>query len=76
MAERLSLDALDGDRRLDDRWTESKLVAAGYRYHGDGACRDCGDPVSFYKREPVDATKPVRWQVVDEGSLATHRCKG
>lgn len=69
-----SFEALDSERIIDDRWTESKLIAAGYEYHGDGACKSCGDPVSFYKKSPRDATKRVQWAVVDEGVLSIHRC--
>lgn len=70
-----SFEALDSERIIDDRWTESKLIAAGYEYHGDGACKSCGDPVSFYKKERGYNQKP-QWQVVEDGSMAVHRCQG
>lgn len=72
-----SFEALDSERIIDDRWTESKLIAAGYEWRGDGACKTCGDPISFYKRERAgDYKGPAKWQVVDEGVLSVHRCKG
>ena len=72
---RSSFEALDSERVIDDRWTESKLIAAGYEYHGDGACKSCGDPVSFYKKERGYNQAP-QWQVVEEGSMARHQCQG
>lgn len=74
MADRLSPDDL-GDASTDPRWTESKLTAAGYTYTGDGACKDCGDPVTFYKKERGYKEKPL-WKVLEEGSLAVHACQG
>jgi hypothetical protein len=67
------LDDLDlGDHPIDDRWTESKLIAAGYRYSGEGACRKgCGAEVAFYVKETL---KGKRWLVLDEGSLSVHEC--
>ena len=61
---------LTGDP-IDDRWTESKLVAEGFRFNGDGSCRACGEPVSFYLKETL---KGKRWKVVEAGSLGEHRC--
>ena len=71
---KLDISALDSDQRIDDRWTESKLTAAGYHYTGDGRCRRCGASVSFYRKDPLDATKPIQWRVLDEGSLGLHQC--
>lgn len=76
MVDRLSIDDLDDTRSTDPRWTESKLVAAGYSYTGDGACKSCGDPVSFYKREPKHYAGKPDWQVVDQDVLSRHRCQG
>lgn len=70
------LSSLDASRPIDDRWTESKLVRAGYKYTGDGKCRYCGEMVSFYKREPPNPVDRVRWMVMDEGSLGNHECRG
>lgn len=54
---------------LDDRWTLSTLAAAGYTYHGAGACKSCGEPVEFYLRETL---KGKGWLVLEAGSLAVH----
>ncbi len=64
----LNLDAAP----IDDRWTESKLTAAGYRYSGEAQCRrGCGVEIAFYVRETL---KGKQWLVLDEGSLAVHEC--
>lgn len=70
MAKLSDLD-LDGDP-IDDRWTASKLVAAGYTYSGDGTCkRGCGQGVSFYVKETL---KGKQWLVLDEAVLTPHSC--
>jgi hypothetical protein len=69
-----SIDDLDlpADHPIDDRWTESKLIAAGYRYTGDGRCkRGCGEDVCFYVKETLQGK---RWLVLDEAVLSPHRC--
>ena len=63
--------SLDPDP-IDDRWTESKLTAQGYRYSGTNRCRrGCGEDVSFYVKETL---KGKQWLVLEEGSLAVHDC--
>ena len=71
------IDEINDDFRIDDRWTETKLLAAGYEYRGDGKCKTCGDTVSFYKREKASDYKgSALWKVLEAGSLAEHHCRG
>jgi hypothetical protein len=77
MAKKRSIDEINDDYRIDDRWTETKLIAAGYEFRGDGPCKTCGESVSFYKRERAGDYKGyAKWKVVDSGSLGEHHCQG
>lgn len=72
-----SIDDIRSDFTIDDRWTESKLIAAGYEWKGDGPCKTCGDQVSFYKREKAEDYKgTAKWLVLNETVLDPHLCKG
>ena len=62
---------------LDNRWTLSKLAAAGYEFKGDGPCKTCGESVAFYKREQAGDYKGwAKWRIVDPASLEVHACRG
>lgn len=66
------LEDLDlGDDRIDDRWTETKLMSAGYTHRGDRACQTCGDLIALYHK---DTLKGARWLILNEGVLTPHRC--
>ena len=71
---KLPIESLSKDG-IDDRWTESKLAAEGYEYHGEGRCKTCPDTVVFYKKERNYNQRPL-WLVVDEGTLERHVCRG
>ena len=72
-----SIDEIRDDHVIDDRWTESKLLAAGYEHRGDNNCKTCGDRVSFYKRERASDYKgKAVWLVLNEGVLDPHQCRG
>lgn len=70
-----SFEALDSERTIDDRWTESKLIAAGYEWSGDRACNECGDQIVFYKREKGRYGGQKDYLVLNEGALDPHRCR-
>lgn len=77
MTKKQSIDDLDDNYRIDDRWTETKLLAAGYEYKGEGPCRTCGTKIAFYKREKAgDYKGPAHWRVVIPETLEEHRCPG
>lgn len=77
MAKKHTIDELQRDFVIDDRWTESKLIAAGYQYRGDNTCKTCGQRISFYKREKdSDYKGPMHWLVLNEGVLDVHHCPG
>ena len=75
-AKKQGIDDLDASRNLDPRWTHGRLIGAGYLYTGDGACKSCGDLVSFYKLDPLRAADRVRWVIMDDGAAGVHECKG
>jgi hypothetical protein len=72
----LTPEQLDAEHKIDDRWTETKLLAAGYEQRGEGPCDTCGQPIAFYKREKATDYKGTpKWQVLDAGTLAKHECR-
>lgn len=71
MTKKHSLSDLDLDnRRLDDRWTYTKLKAAGYEDRDFGRCRHCHESVHFWRHN-----EKMRWLILDEGTLEVHACK-
>lgn len=64
---------LDNDK-IDDRWTVDKLARAGYTFSGERACRECGEPVAFYKKPSTSLSGRDLWLVVDPATLEPHRC--
>lgn len=74
MPPKLPASALDSDR-IDDRWTLSKLAAAGYEYSGERTCnRGCGEPVAFYKKPAASHKGRDGWLVLDPATLEVHDC--
>lgn len=73
---KLPIESLSKDG-IDDRWTDTKLAAEGFDYRGDGPCKTCGEPVSFYKRErATDYKGPAKWLILDAVTLERHVCRG
>lgn len=77
MVQKRSIDEINDDHRIDDRWTETKLYAAGYESRGDGKCKTCGETVEFWKREKAEDYKGrALWQILEPVTLAVHHCPG
>lgn len=74
MAKRLTPDQL-GDDRIDDRWTLDKLARAGYEYSGERGCRECHEPVAFYKKPSTSLSGRDVWLVLDPVTLEPHACQ-
>lgn len=72
-----TIDEINDDHRIDDRWTVTKLIAAGYEDKGEGTCKTCGERVAFYKRERASDYKGrALWKVLEAVTLAEHHCQG
>jgi len=56
---------------VDDRWTLTKLRAAGYDLEWERACRSCGDLIEAYRHEGTQ-----RLLILDATVLTPHSCNG
>lgn len=54
----------------DDRWTVTKLMAAGYQLEWERTCRTCGDAIEGYRHGTTQ-----RMLVLDEAVLSVHDCE-
>jgi len=70
---KLRADQLDSDR-IDDRWTLDKLARAGYEYSGERPCRECHEPVAFYKKDGASHRDRTQWLALDPATLEVHGC--
>lgn len=54
---------------IDDRWTLTKLMAAGWSLEWERTCRTCGDAIEAYRHEHTH-----RLLILNEAVLTPHRC--
>lgn len=68
-AKKLTANDLDSDR-IDERWTVTKLLAAGWRLEWERTCRTCGDQIEGYRHGDSQ-----RMLILDAAVLSPHTCE-
>jgi len=56
---------------VDNRWTLTKLRAAGYEEEWTRTCRTCGDEIEMYRH-----VEKGKWLLLNAVVLTPHHCDG